>query len=81
LTFTIYGESFGYLAGSKFEASEEDFVWAKEFGQFISKLVEEKRLVPLKPIVGEGGLDKVLDGIDLYRQGKVSGQKIAYRVA
>jgi hypothetical protein len=81
LTFTILGESFGYRAGSRFEASEEDFTWAKKFSQTISKLLEDKILKPVKPTVGEGGLEGVLDGIDIYRTGKVSGQKMVYRIA
>jgi NADPH:quinone reductase-like Zn-dependent oxidoreductase len=81
LTFTLTGEPFGYKSGSRFEGSQEDFEWAKKFSKTIGKLLEDKTLEPVKPVVGEGGLEGVLKGIDLYRQGKVSGQKISYRVA
>ncbi len=32
------------------------------------------------PTVMDGGLDKVLDGLELLRNDKVSGQKLVYKV-
>jgi hypothetical protein len=81
LTFSLIGESFGYKGGSWFEASAADFEWAKRFSRIVGKLLEDKRLVPMTPTIQAGGLEQVLDGIDLFRKGKVSGQKLVYKVA
>lgn len=81
LTFTVTNQAFDYGGGFAFPASKEDFEWTRRFVRSVEKLLEQRKLEPVKPIVGKGGLAGVLEGIDLYRREKVSGQKLSYKIA
>ncbi|KAF2099709.1 putative zinc-binding oxidoreductase ToxD [Rhizodiscina lignyota] len=81
LAYTATGETFTFKGGFQFPGSSADFEFAKKWAQFVSQLLKGKTLEPVKPVVQHRGLEGVLDGIDLYRKGKVSGQKLAYKIA
>lgn len=45
------------------------------------KLFAQGKLKPHPQMVGDGGLKGVFDGLQKMREGKVSGQKLVYRVS
>lgn len=77
---TFRGEAFD-LFGRKFPANPKDFEFASMFAGITERLLEEKKLVPHPVVLKSGGLEGVLDGLELVRDGKVSGGKLVYRVA
>ncbi|GAB1196353.1 hypothetical protein APSETT444_005622 [Aspergillus pseudonomiae] len=79
IMMTFRGEPFD-LYGKHFPASAEDFEFAKMFTQLTETLLAENRLKPHPVRIGEGGLQGVLEGVELVQQGNVSGVKLVYRV-
>ncbi|CRG89693.1 Protein TOXD [Talaromyces islandicus] len=77
---TFRGEAFD-LFGRHFPASNEDFEFASMFAGITERLLEDRLLVPHPVVLGDGGLRGVVDGLELVRDGKVSGGKLVYRVA
>lgn len=77
---TFPGEEFD-LFGKHFPASAEDFEFAKMFTTLTEKLLAGGKLKPHPVKLCEGGLQGVLEGLNLVRDGKVSGVKLVYRVA
>ena len=80
LGYTATNESF-VKAGLEFPASEEDYRFAVRFCKLSEKLLAEGKFKPHQQDIRKGPLEKVLDGVDELRQGKVSGKKIVYRIA
>jgi NADPH:quinone reductase-like Zn-dependent oxidoreductase len=90
LTFT---ESIAYSAGGyafkvvfngedlNFPAQPAHLEWMVKWVQVAEKLLLEEKWKPQRPEVREGGLDRVLDGLEDLKAGKVSGVKLTYRVA
>ncbi|EXJ87206.1 hypothetical protein A1O3_04165 [Capronia epimyces CBS 606.96] len=77
---TMYGEAFTF-GPVEFEASPEDFEFAKLFMGLTEKLLAEGKLKTHPEIVGEGGLAGVIQGLDDLQSGKIHGVKLVYRVA
>jgi hypothetical protein len=77
--YTIFGEKFDF-AGNEFPASSEDFEYAKKFLGMTEKLLAEGKLRAHKETVGKEGLKGVLEGLEHMKAGKVSGEKLVYRV-
>lgn len=77
---TFRGEAFD-LFGRHFPADPNDFEFACRFASLTERLLEEKKLVPHPVLLQSGGLGGVLEGLELVREGKVSGGKLVYRVA
>jgi len=77
--YTAIGESFTKF-GQDFAAKPEDYKLASNFMQIAEQLFAEGKLVPHPQSVGEGGLYGVLDGLQRMRDGKVSGEKLVYRL-
>ncbi len=76
LGYTAAGEA--VKKGSMFlEASTEDFEFAKKWAEVVDQLLEQRKLKVHPPKIGKG-LENVLDGCDLLRKDKVSGQKLVY---
>ena len=67
--------------GPEIPARREDFVFAGAFGGLVERLLGEGRLVVHRPRVREGGLRGVLGGLQELREGKISGEKLVYRIA
>lgn len=80
LMYTIFGEEFSFGA-MKFPAVPEDFEYTKKFVGITEKLLAEGELKPHTAQVGKDGLEGVLKGLDDLKNGKVSGQKLVYRVS
>ncbi|KAF7585700.1 hypothetical protein BBP40_010261 [Aspergillus hancockii] len=80
IMMTFRGEPFD-LYGQHFPANAEDFEFATMFAQLTETLLAENKLKPHPVRVCEGGLQGVLNGVEVMQQGNVSGVKLVYRVA
>ncbi|KAI8837928.1 alcohol dehydrogenase class-3 [Chytriomyces cf. hyalinus JEL632] len=81
LAYTTFGEPVKKLAwGIDYPASAADFEFAKSFGELANRLLAEGKVKVHKPTVNEGGsgLEGVLKGLQLFREGKVRGTKLVY---
>lgn len=58
----------------------EAFVFGKEHGPIVEKLLEDEEIHAHQVEVGAGGLEGVLEGLKRLREGKVSGKKLVYQV-
>lgn len=79
LGYTIMGEAFDKF-GHHFPASSEDFEHAKMFWALSEKLITAGQITAHPPKVGKDGLQGVFDGLQQFREGKISGVKLVYRV-
>lgn len=80
LMYTIFGERF-FFGPSEFPALPEDVEYTKEFFGITEKLLAEGKLKAHKAKVGKDGFEGVLKGLDDLKNGKVSGEKLVYRVS
>ncbi|KAL9097825.1 MAG: hypothetical protein Q9165_000151 [Trypethelium subeluteriae] len=81
VAYTALGEDVAFgESGPRFEASREDFEFAKKFVELSERLLEKGEIKPLRMRVGQGGLKGVLEGMGELRQGKVSAEKLVYRI-
>ncbi|QKX55490.1 uncharacterized protein TRUGW13939_02583 [Talaromyces rugulosus] len=85
LAYTAIGEYFEFADPDsnttiKFEAKPEDKEYATMFWGITEPLFAEGKLKPHPAKVNPGGLKGVLDGLNLMREGKVSGEKLVYNV-
>lgn len=80
LAYTAIGEAFEFRGGTRFEKKVEDYEFGKKVWGIAEGLLAEGkfRVPPLK--VGKGGLEGVVEGLDQLRQGKVSGEKLVYKL-
>lgn len=58
----------------------ETFEYSKRFIEMAEKLVADGKITPHPEHIGKHGLKGVLDGLQLMREGKVSGEKLVYRI-
>lgn len=79
LAYTALGEYFEFRH-LKFEAKPEDKEYASMFWDITEKLFAEGKLKAHPPKVNPGGLRGVLEGLNLMRDDKVSGEKLVYNV-
>ena len=77
--YTMFGEGF-YKYGKEFSASKDDFEFAKTWMNLTEKLVAEDKVRPHPKRLGMGGLEGVLKGLEELKAGKVSGEKLVYRI-
>jgi len=78
LMYTLFGRAFGLLqpVGPKFPVKPDDRVGLAKFYAMLPDLVRNGSL-RAPPIQEQGsGFDKLAPGLDLLRQGKVSGRKL-----
>ena len=78
-SFASFGQRFT-LGPYDLPDSPEDYAWAKAWWRTVSRLVAEGKLKPHRPLVREGGLQGVLDGIQDIRDLKIRGHKLVYRM-
>ncbi|CRG92400.1 hypothetical protein PISL3812_09459 [Talaromyces islandicus] len=79
LAYTAIGEYFEFK-DFKIEAKPEDKEYAAMFWDITSQLFAEGKLKAHPPKVNPGGLRGVLEGLNLMREDKVSGEKLVYNV-
>ncbi|EAU38558.1 protein TOXD [Aspergillus terreus NIH2624] len=78
VAYTAIGEAFDF--GDPIPANPEDLAFAEKFWDLTAKLLAERKIKAHPPKVLPGGLQGVLKGLELMRQGKVSGEKLVYNV-
>lgn len=76
---TVLGESFDKL-GAHVPAKPEDFEFTKKIWGITEGLLATGRLKSHPITLGKGGLLGVFEGMQRAREGKVSGEKLVYRV-
>jgi NADPH:quinone reductase-like Zn-dependent oxidoreductase len=77
--YTIFNEKFSKM-GNEFPAIREDFDSAKMFFEMTERLLAEGKLKTHPEAVGSNGLEGALKGMEDLKNGKVSGNKLVYRV-
>lgn len=77
--YTIFNEPF-HKRGNSFDASTEDFEFAKMFMDITEDLLKEGKLKTHPEEVGERGLEGALAGMRDMKGDKVSRRKLVYRV-
>lgn len=78
LMYTMFGEHFKKYGGD-FPASVDDYEFAKKWTSLAEKLIAEGKIKPQPKRVGTG-LEGILDGLEELKAGKVSGEKLVYRI-
>lgn len=79
ILYTALGREFSFL-GEHYPAPLTD---REHLASFITKqpaIVQAGSIKPNPVKLWEGGLDGVIDGLVYMREGKVTGQKIVYKV-
>lgn len=79
LMYTVFGEGFKF-GTQEIPAIPEDFEYTKKFVELTEKLLAEGKLKPHRAKLGPDGLKGVLNGLKDMKAGKVSGEKLVYRV-
>ncbi|KAH7330218.1 putative zinc-binding oxidoreductase ToxD [Rhexocercosporidium sp. MPI-PUGE-AT-0058] len=80
LAYTISGEEFE-IEGEVWPASPEDNSLARVFIGLFDGLLREGRIKTHPVGLREGGLEGILGGMMEMKEGKVSGQKLVYRIS
>lgn len=79
LGYSLSGEEY-IFEGEKFEAQPEDFVFAVKFMEVAEKLWAQGKWTPHPQRIMRRGLLGIVEGMQEMREGKVSGEKLVYRV-
>lgn len=80
LIYTALGRTFSLGPQSNYPASQEDHGHMANFLKKVPQLVKEGLIKPNKIRLWEGGLNAIPDGLQYMREGKVSAEKIVYRL-
>lgn len=81
LGYTATGEYFVFSGGKEWPASKDDLEFASNWHTFNESLLKDGKIKPHRPSLRSGGIEKVLEGVNDVRTGKVSGEKIVYSIA
>jgi hypothetical protein len=79
LVFTAFYEELNY-GKVTVGVREEDRDLSHELYESLPSWLESGKIKPNKPRIIEGGLVGVEKGFDLYRSGKISGEKVVYKI-
>ncbi len=80
LLYTVLGREFDYGPGADYPVAPEDRAHMVQFLKKVPKFIEEGSIKPLKVRLWEGGLNAIPEGLQYMREGKVSAEKIVYRI-
>ncbi|RDX46877.1 GroES-like protein [Lentinus brumalis] len=80
LLYTVLGREFDYGPGADYPVAPEDRAHMVQFLKKIPKFIEDGSIKPLKVRLWEGGLNAIPEGLQYMREGKVSAEKIVYRI-
>jgi NADPH:quinone reductase-like Zn-dependent oxidoreductase len=79
--YTINGEDYKMgPAAPLLPAKRGDYEFGEMFFRMAEELLAAGKFRPHRATVGKGGLNGVLEGLQLMREEKVSGTKLVYRV-
>ncbi|KAK9351747.1 chaperonin 10-like protein [Lipomyces doorenjongii] len=79
LAYTVFGEPFEF-GPDIIPAIPERFEFAKNWVKVVEQLLSAGKIKVPQPKIGKDGLKGVLNGLQLLRENKVSGEKLVYRV-
>lgn len=80
MAYDIFGDKYS-LGEMQFDANPAEREFGQKFWEMSSELLRDKK-VKVHPIqVNKGGLNGILEGFELMKADKVSGQKLVYNVA
>jgi NADPH:quinone reductase-like Zn-dependent oxidoreductase len=77
LSYTAFGEKF-IFGPTRFPAKPKDKEFMEQFWSIAERLVAEGKIKVHPLRVRAGGLKGLLEGLQLMRKGKVSGEKLVY---
>lgn len=80
LMYTVFGEAVQFGPAIQIPPLPQDYEHAKKFISLSEKLLAEGKVKPHRVKVGADGLKGVLKGLEDLKTGKVSGEKLVYRV-
>ncbi|KAI0665297.1 GroES-like protein [Cubamyces menziesii] len=80
LIYTALGRAFDFGPSKRFPVSPDDREQIVEFLTKVPQLVKDGAIKPPSIKLWEGGLAAIPDGLQYMREGKVSAEKIVYRV-
>ncbi|KAI0723769.1 GroES-like protein [Cerioporus squamosus] len=78
--YTVLGRAYDFGPDTHYPASPEDRAQMAEFLKKLPKLMRDSAVKPLPVKSWDGGLDAIPDGLQYMREGKVSGEKIVYKL-
>ncbi|RAH70537.1 zinc-binding alcohol dehydrogenase family protein [Aspergillus aculeatinus CBS 121060] len=79
LAYTAVGEDFTF-GETPMPAKPQDREFAARFWETATQLLAEGKIKVHRPKVGARGLEGVMEGLELLKQDKVSGEKLVYNV-
>ncbi|CAF9934604.1 MAG: hypothetical protein HETSPECPRED_009283 [Heterodermia speciosa] len=80
IAYSAIGEDLSFPGRGLFPAKEEDLHFMTKFIGIAQELLAEGKIKPHPVSLRPGGLKGVLDGLQDMREGKVSGEKLVYRI-
>ncbi|KZT71136.1 GroES-like protein [Daedalea quercina L-15889] len=80
LVYTALGRPFALGPQAKYAAQPDDRAQVVGFLKKLPMIVQNGLLLPNPVKLWEGGLHSIADGLQYMREGKVSGEKIVYRL-
>jgi aspyridone synthetase trans-acting enoyl reductase len=80
MAWTVFGKTIELPGVFRRAPMPEDREFATGFSRLIERLLEEGKLKTHLVKLETRGLLGILDGLDMVRHGKVSGQKLVYHV-
>ncbi|KAL3446464.1 zinc-binding oxidoreductase [Aspergillus insuetus] len=80
MAYTVFGERF-IFGPKEIPAQPDDRTFMEGFCGIFEDLLASGKVKVHPPRVCDGGLDGILDGLQLLREGKVSGEKLVYDIA
>ncbi|KAK7032846.1 chaperonin 10-like protein, partial [Favolaschia claudopus] len=81
LVYTMLGKAFDHPMVGLFPMSPERYEFGKATAQLLTQLLSEGKLRPTPMKLVPNGLSDVGQWLEYMKQGKVSGEKITYRIA
>ncbi|PYI14031.1 zinc-binding oxidoreductase [Aspergillus violaceofuscus CBS 115571] len=79
MAYTAFGERF-IFGPKEIPARPVDREFAEAFTPIFEELLASGKVKPHPVHIGDGGLDGILDGLQLLREGKISGEKLVYSI-
>jgi NADPH:quinone reductase-like Zn-dependent oxidoreductase len=79
LAYNAPGEEYTKF-GRDWPAKPEEFDFIRKFIPTVERLLNERKLKPHKAEIRSGGLEGIIDGLEDYKNGKVSAAKLVYRI-
>jgi NADPH:quinone reductase-like Zn-dependent oxidoreductase len=81
LGYTMIGEDFRFRGSNVYKAVPEDFEFGKKWVSLVENLLAEGKIKPHRKDLRSGGLDGILQGCNDLKEGRVSGNKLVYRIS